>query len=161
MRKALFLFHAAGMLFAADPPYFTDAVQGWAIPDLVTRDKVVLTPGTLTACQLNYSSPSYSSSECQLQGADVKITAAGKTMTYPLTKVFISELQYDPKKPSALSYHLKGPYTETLPDNTVVDTFAVLSLEAGGSNPKKFRGGFSLDIFGTSNDGIPVVAEIK
>ncbi len=158
MRKALVLFHMAGLLVAADPPYFTDVIEGWAFPDLVARDKVVITPGTLVDCKPLHSSPTYSSSECKLQGTDFKITTGGKTLTFPMTKITVSEYQYDPKQPSTLSYYLNGEYRETLPDNSVFESVARLSLERFGSMPGKVRGHFTLQGVGNS---FPIVADIK
>lgn len=160
MRKALVLFHVAGLLFAADPPYFTDAVEGWALPDQVTREKAAFTPGKLANCKLRSSSASYTSWDCQVQSANFQRGLNGKTLSYPLSEVSIMEYQYDPNKPSAISYYFSGPYSETLPDGSSLNTEGSLILERAGANPTKLRGRFNLKVLGTNGE-LRFLAEIK
>ncbi len=160
MRRALILFHMAGLLFAVDPPYFVDNIEGWTLPDLSTRGKMQLIPGVLFDCKLQYGSPTYSSSECQLQGTELKIEEGGKTLTYALTTLSVAEIQYDPAKPSSLSYNFSGSYTETLPDGTVFNSTTLLTFERNGAQPNKLSGYFSLGKNSRSS-GLAIVAEIK
>lgn len=146
---AVLVLSFAGSLMAVEPPYFTDVINGYYLPDLIARDKAELTPGTLANCKQTSSSPTYNAFECQIQGCGFAITnAAGKTIAFPFDKLYVTEYQYDPNEPSVLMYQFSGNSLEVMPDGSQWDSPASLYFERHGIQPDRLRGRFQLMGFG-------------
>jgi hypothetical protein len=150
MRKALVLFHLAGVLFAADPVYFTDPVEGTFFQGLNGRGKFTFVPGKLEDCTSKTSSSASMSSECKLKGAEIKVAFNGQNLSYPVQSMHLNEFNFDKKSPF-YSYGFSGAYKETLPNKQVLDTTVDFFFDRSMVHPAVGRG--KLDIGGLGVGG--------
>ncbi len=157
MRKALFLFLASTTLLA-DPPYFTDNIEGIYLLDIVNREKVVIVPGTLVGCVQGPGSASWSSWECGLDKAEIQLSVGTKTMVLPVDKLNATEYQSDPSQPSVLSYNFGGTYKETLSNGMEIDSYTSVYFDRKGATPNRIQGRINLSNFSA---GCSFFAEIK
>jgi hypothetical protein len=144
MRKALFLFHCVAVLFAADPPYFLQDIEGYYLPDIVSRHKATLAVGTIDTCKQTYAAPTYAAWECNLINSEIRIDVAGTNVTYVFTILNVSEYQWDPKEPSNVNYAFLGNYQEVLPDGVMIETPVNLTFERNATTANAVRGRLSL-----------------
>jgi hypothetical protein len=133
-----------GAAFAADPPYFVDNVEGDFLVDLVHVEKAVLIPGTLDSCKTTYSTPTYSAFECKLLNAEFQVTSGTEKISFPLTQLNTSEVQYVPTEPSTLNYSFMGQYSRKLPSGATMESQTNLSIERKGATPSRFSGRLTL-----------------
>ncbi len=136
----------------ADPPYPDATTEGYFIPSLGVYHKATFEPGKLEDCK-DYVSPTYSSYQCKVKDASIKIEIDGKTHTVTFDGLSASENAGGPTYPATLSFYVSGAkYKSTLPDGTNVESNVYLSLIRKATSVDDLTG--SLSVEGISAGGL-------
>jgi hypothetical protein len=157
MRYAVVLFHFAGILLAADLPYWTDPVDATYFSSLSGRSKASLVPGTLDSCS-STTRHSVTRWECKLKGASLNISLNGQALSYPFDTLSASEYEFNPKLPHSFTYLFSGPHKEMLLDGSALDTKTSFVFERYMGRPNMARANFDI---GALHVGGPLLMTFK